>query len=678
MFEKGGRKGSMKKSKLSAGIMGGLLAVGALAACSNNGPTYNPAGVILTYEENGQKVEYTANDLFSEAIKNPENAEEMFNQVYKLVVRNYFTVSNPDGDNTNTGLNQMDAINKTAADKVKIDKDTAKKNAKTNNTSEKAEFESILQSHGCDDENELKDYYVFEEQQSKIKENFYKIYADENNDKWSGFNYLRDASSKDTDAEKKYSGYFESKAPYHVSHILVNVDDGASNNYWNGTISKENVEHLKRVVDGLTDTSKSFGSVAAAESDDGSKAQFGDLGIVDKDKATEESDKFVKEFILGLYSYDNLYNPKADVQTRVANSKIITPSDEIKAKLATAPDTIDVSEFEQLYNEREVEGSDIIGTSSTNFYPRNIRYNRVLNNHGVSVIIDSTVTDEAHVTGNYKWLDLGWGSYKAVLCARGTDTPIIVTRAGASYQGIHFILVNRSPFEGALDVGDTNLLRNYYTTYTEDLNGNSIIDEGETFKVKLSDYYTTKYPGQKGYPAQNNTPLRTYVNTIDTIASNYKERAEKVAEEVKSFDTNIERLIYQKYMSNDKTRLEFTTSGAAIETMINSWITRSRQQKANSTYESWEDYWGEYVDMLTIQHQEQEHKRINKGCSIAFSLASKAQKKSELSNIKFNYKNGVSGAENTDLTALGVTASTTFDELFNEIGGACNDGETHK
>ena len=551
----------------------------------------------------------------------------------------------------------MDEINRVAEKNVQIDKDTAEKNADTNDTSYKTEFEAILSSHGCEDEEELKEYYVFEEQQAKFKENFYKIYADENNTKWNGFNLLRDgsASANETDAEKKYSGYLETKVPYHISHILVNVEDGASNNYWNGTISSENVEHLKRVVDGLMDVDKSFGTVASEESDDGSKSSFGDLGIVDKDKATEESDKFVKEFILGLYTYDNVYNPDATVHARVASSNI-APSDSILTGLPEKPSYISYKVFKELYDAREIDGNSslVIGTSSANFYPRNIIYNHELNNHGVSLIVDPDATVD---TGNFKMMTIK-GESKAVLCARGTSNPILVTRAGASYQGIHFIVVNRSPFEGSVDSGDLDLMRNYKVN-----------------DVKLSEYYTTKYPGQTGYPAdRGGKTCQTYVNTIDSLTSKYKERAEKVAEEIKTFDTNIERVIYEKYMNG---KLEFTDAGKEIESTINAWIARSRQEKSNSTFDSWEEYWGDYIDMLDMQ-TEQASKKLKKGCGIAFSLAAKAKTKTELDGIKFNYENGVSGTENTELVALGVTASTTFDQIFNEIGGACNDGETHK
>lgn len=657
MFEKGGRKGSMKKSKLSAGIMTGLLAVGALAACSNNGPTYDSKGVILTYEVNGQKVEYTANDLFGETIANPENAEEMFNQVYKLVVRNYFTVEDPDGAGTNTGSKQMKDINETADKNVQIDKDTAKKNAKTNNTSEKTEFESILKSKGCEDEEELRKYYVFEEQQTKFKENFYKIYADEANTKWgveARYNYLRDSSASDEDG---YEGYLENKVPYHISHILVNVEDGASNNYWNGTISKDNVEHLKRVVDGLMDSTKSFGTVAHDESDDGSKDQYGDLGIVDKDKATEESDKFVKEFILGLYTYDNKYNPSDVVKGRVASSNIAHTSG-----LAAEPTYINYEVFDELNEVKEVEGKSWFA-SSANFYPRNIFYNEYLNNHGVSLIskeVSQSVYDGLefgeHETGTSNFVKLNIPGhtdessvYRLVLCARGTTNPVIVTRAGASYQGIHFIVSNRSPFEGE---GDASVIARNRT-----VNG-----------VKLSDYYTTKYPGQKGYPTDGSgNPLQTYVNTIDSLTSKYKERAEKVADEIKTFDTNIERVIYQKYINLPGAKLEFTEQGKTIESAINAWIKRSNQQKTNSTHDSWEEYWEEYTDMLAMQ-EEQSGKKLGKGCAIAFSLASKAQTQSELDSIDFK----------TAVPELGLADETHYNQLFNEIGGACNDGEAHK
>lgn len=640
MFEnKEVKKGSMKKSKLALGLLSGLFSVGALAACSSSGPEYNSEGVILTYEVNGKKIEYTADQLFGEKIVDSEHAQEMFNQVYKLVVRNYFTLDNPDGAGTNTGIHQMEEIKSIATRNVEIDKNTAEKNADTNDTSYSTEFEAILKSHNCEDEDELFDYYVFEEQQTKFKESFYKLYADEINDKWKNerFNMLRDGSTSDTD-DKKYAGYLETKVPYHISHILVNVEDSGSNNYWNGTISQKNVEHLKRVLDGLKDGSRSFGSVAFDESDDGSKSTYGDLGIVDKDKATEDSDKFVKEFILGLYTYDNLYNPNATVRSRAQASNIGHTEG-----LAAKPTYISSDVFDEMYADREVEGSLVLGSSSANFYPRNIWYNQFLNNHGVALIEqgpNETVTD------NFKELTIAGEAHK-VLCVKGTNNPILVTRAGASYQGIHFIVVNRSPFEGT---GEK--MRDYTVN-----------------NVKLSEYYTTKYPGQADYPKDNDgNDLQTYVNPYVSTAAKYKERAEAVQDRIKSFDANIEHEIYKKYMEVEGA-IKFTEAGKKIESTINSWLKRSEEQKRIQTEENWDEYWEDYTDMLAMQ-KEQSSKKLKKGCGIIFRLASKVKTEAELENEKWN-PDGTTEAE------VQTGGTKTFDQLFNQIGGGCNDGEKH-
>lgn len=660
----------MKKSKLSAGILTGLLAVGALAACSKSGPTYNSDGVILTYEVNGKKIEYTADDLFKTNVRNAEHAEEMFNQVYKLVVRNYFTIKNPDGEGTNTGSEQMAEINRIAEKNVKIDKDTAEKNSKTNSTSYNTEFENILKSKGCENEEELKAYYVFEEQQTKFKENFYKIYADEDNSLYSdGFNLLRDGSSSaNEDTTKnpdKYSGYLETKVPYHVSHILVNVEDGASTNYWNGTVSVSNVERLKNVIDGLEDESQNFGQVAYDWSEDGSKSDYGDLGIVDKDKATEQSDKFVKEFILGLYTYDNKYNPSTVVQNRVKASTI-RPSDTVLDLLPEEPRYLERSYFNDLYNYREVE--KVLDTSSSeNFYPRNIIYNNYFNNHEVSVIVDGSAEH-----GNYKVFNFGSGN-KAVLCAKGTSNPILVTRAGASYQGIHFITVNRSPFEGELPSGKEDVLRNYTTKYTQKVAG-----EDKEISVSLAQYYTTKTPDQKAYPTQTVTvggtdykiPLRTYVNPVNYEKSKYTERADKVLEEVKSFDTNIERFIYTKYI---KGQLKFVGEGEEVGKTIDNWIARRGQENIKTTFDSWEEYWTDYADMLAMQ-KEQEPKRLKRGCAIAYNRASLMKTQKALNDLRWN-------KDTLEPESDGVPTTDTivnFDQLFNENGGACNDGKSHK
>ena len=127
MFEKGGKLGNMKKSKLAIGLMSALLSVGALAACGD--VTYSKDGVILTY--NG--VEYTADQLFTDEFQDSKNYQTVFDAVYKLVVKNYFDEEDP--DDSNKGKAQLASLKNKAETAVEGDKDSAQKKAESNGTS---------------------------------------------------------------------------------------------------------------------------------------------------------------------------------------------------------------------------------------------------------------------------------------------------------------------------------------------------------------------------------------------------------------------------------------------------------------------------------------------------------------------------------------------------------------
>ena len=96
---------------------------------------------------------------------------------------------------------------------------------------------------------------------------------------------------------------------------------------------------------------------------------------------------------------------------------------------------------------------------------------------------------------------------------------ILVVRAGTSgsYEGVHFIVVERSPL-------------------FEEVNG-----------VTLENYYTIETPESKNYPKdEDGNPLDTYVNAITTDAKGYKDRSRKIKDGIKSFDTRIDDRIFAK------------------------------------------------------------------------------------------------------------------------------------
>ena len=71
----------------------GAIACTILAGCDN--ATYSPEGYILTYTNSaGETMRYTAEDLFGSYYNDSGKVSTMFDSIYKVIVRNYFTSEN--------------------------------------------------------------------------------------------------------------------------------------------------------------------------------------------------------------------------------------------------------------------------------------------------------------------------------------------------------------------------------------------------------------------------------------------------------------------------------------------------------------------------------------------------------------------------------------------------------
>ena len=630
----------MKKSKLALGMLAGFLCIGGLAAC--NEVTYSKEGYILTYTLSDGTVEhYSADDLFKGYYSEADKAQTMFESIYKLVVKNYFKGSEQADEYKN--------IKELAGRDVDGDKQTAQKNADTNGTSYDTEFDSILSSHGCKDEDELLEYYIYQRELEKFEEDFY----DDN------IGILRDGGLL---GDVQYDGYIAERAPYHVSHILVKVDDGGSTNYWNATISEQDCLDLNKVATYLAEGKNSFGYVANLLSDDeGSKSSFGDLGIMDK------ATSYVDEFKLGIYAYENLYGNKVDA----ASESSIAIDDNQKAeyqlydgskagKIGKIPYTIfkqleDVSDITKGYNNSSVHNDAAL------YFPRNVYFNEYLNKHSVSLIaaedLKGAAIDTSSLAGFHTLFD---GDETKYLCAEYTYTldsgelahdykPILVVRAGTSdYQGIHFIVVNRSPFEVEKDLNGTN----------------------------ISDYYTTFYPGQKEYPTREvgvgedkkTVDLQTYVNFNNLEVADAKSRAEKLRSSITTYDSNLKKVIYRVYKKGGSVKI----LDEDLDKTIEKWIDVSFEKQDFDDEMSWDKSWNNYISNLHQQQNERE-KRLPLVCATAYkkyndpALGDTLISAEEVAELTARY------GENTSKP----WASWTYNDLFKTLGGPCNDGETH-
>ena len=648
----------MKKSKLSIGLISCLLSVGTLAGCDTLKSSSD--GVLLSYTIDGVEGEQqlTADWVLGEYYNDSSKYQAIYDTIYSVIARNYFAKDretvNYHGTEVKLGKSQMATIERDAKEKVSDDKDTAQSNADANNTKYKKEFEAILESKGVDSEEELLEKYIEELQKETFENNFYTYKIE---DIKNGKDDVK------IDDKQFWTGYLNDKLPYHVSHILVKLDDTSDTNYHNGTISEANAERLYNVIDELGAGSKKFAKIAMTYNEDpGSKDKEGDLGIMDYDTS------FINEFTLGIYAYEQFYKGTTVTGTKLAVTPEIASNYKKAAKdafnLASEDDipTVDKSVFDELKavakEDKDENGKPVIENAAL-VYPRNIIYNKYLNRHAV-FFIEGTGTNYKQAFGT---------SGPTVLCADGDATkPIIAVRASSGgEQEIHLMVVNRSPFVAT------------------DANG-----------VTLTDYYTTFYPAQDFYPtypaghAKEGQKIDSYVNFLTNEASDTKNRAEEFASKLKSYDSDkLGKYIFLKYMQEE----QVTFKDAKLQEALMKWIKTSIEKSEEEKNETWTKTWNEYIDKLVRQNSERK-KLVPQACKLVYKKANSEKNiaailaedstfltTEQIADIKAEIK--ASGCADTnkdgETTDAEVDAyyATTVTDWFKKEGGLCNDGKAH-
>lgn len=568
----------MKKSKLTLGISVAAMSCALLAGCKET--TYSPEGYILTYKDaNGEEQHLTMQDLFGTYLTDTSRVSTMFDSIYKLIVRNYFNGADHKGD--------YDQIKKNAENDVEGVKSKAKENADTNDSKYDKEWEALLDSYGCKDEDELLEHFIYERELKEFNDQFYKNHIKE----------LRDQ----TQAADSYSGYLEKKVPYHVRHILVKVDDSGSTNYWNGTISKENATLLYDVANALATGTETFGKIAQQYSDDSSKDKFGELEIVDKDT------EYVPEFKLGMYAFENMYNAATKAAAKTSKISINAgETDSIASEYAKVAETTDgvigtipfgaFAQIKKYYDTTKDSMNRDVNDGDAKYFPRNVFFNNYLNNHFVSVITKEAVeglptSTELDALAGFTFTDVNGDGLdtlvgKPILRTK-EGQPILVVRAGtSSYQGIHFIVIERS--------------------------GLVPTDKG----VSLNDYYTTYRPSQSEYPVDGSgNKLQTYVNYYAQSEAEYKTRAETVESKIKNFDPQLNKHIYQ--LNVQEQNIKFTEAGQPIAEAIDKWIEATAKKSEFDENINWEKVWDSYIESLKVEKAEAV-KRLPNACAIGF------------------------------------------------------------
>jgi hypothetical protein len=573
----------MNRKKLSIAAFT-LVALSALSACSNP-LTENTEGRVLTLKDkDGADIGFTADELFSQYRGNEVGVAKFVEAITEVVIRNQIN------QNITPYPALKDEILRKADLSVDGVKETARNNANTNGTNYSKELDTLLESYNVEDLEELKDYFAYQTMKQETEDRFFK-------DNKSSF--------INGDLTTDSPGYLAYRSPYHVKHILVKVSAAGSDLY-NGRISEAEAKkiHAVGLRLALQKNGETFGEVAREMSEDGSKDQFGDLGIMSK------ATSFVNEFKLGVYAFDTVFNNQT--KNLPIKSQLGMPSDAITyfntlndvATANTGLATIPFHAFESLSDyasiTRDLNGNPV-NDNDPLYFPRNIIFNKYFNRHNIAVVTPESRGGGDYIYPGFKNIPELTSLGKKVL----TDEKgrvVLVVRAGtgsgeSGYQGIHFIVVERS----------------------------ALINLDPTTRVTLEEYFTTETPTETLYPKyvagdtiptgfKLGDPKPTFVNFNVTTPANYKTRAETVNNEIRNFD----RFFNFRMLETLLIRQELKFKDDDLEDAIYNYFDVSRRSADFDQKLQEQNTWNGYIEFLEYQ-QFQRNRLVDEACAHAYS-----------------------------------------------------------
>ncbi len=676
----------MNKKKCALGLVALLAATTGLASC--DWPTKANNGIILTYTDaTGQRVGYSAEELFGSYRQSSSSLSTEFDKVYEVLVRKYY-----DEIKTSTKAD----LETEAKQNVLSDKQKATTNANNNGTTFEEELEKILDNADCDNVDELYQYHLYQLEKDKFQSDMYQTFGTHDVsvngvEAMKNGVYVDPTTKKETETFPKSDewgigndGWLLEQMPYHIRHILVKLASGQAGNFTQDKISESTsvdaggeTTKLANVLlslaggyvadDGLIKSATNpatFGEVAQQYSDDGSASSYGEYGIMSKTMASD----LVHEFKLGTYVFETLYNKRTQTTDYGKNNAYRLAPGLQDGEKTTADKLSDIEDKDQklntidgeksvysFFNDKGVgqipfgaavalldyakevkdDNGNVVNEDNDAFYPRNIIYNKYFNKHNVCVITPNAIASNMNsnycdadtknaAKNSYDTFANNFGAESAsengvpstqfaslpgfsrdtknVVQGIGsnvlTDTQgnvILAVRAGASsYQGIHFIIVQRS---GLSQYG------------LKEENGQIVeaTEESATDKksTSLSDYYTTYTPSQDNYPKAEGVERSTYVNYNVQQTSDFNTRANTITDEIKGYNSNLNTYWFQYLVESQKEsqKIEFTDDAKDIKSDIMTYCQTKRDSTLATNVTTWEDNWKEYAEQIAAQDE---------------------------------------------------------------------------
>ena len=601
----------MKKSKLSIGLVTSFIATIGLAACND---VKSSKTALVTFKNyNGEEVDVINDEFYEKYRKTTNGISKFYDQILETLIRNEFSKEN---SNIKT-KRDYNTIVYEAKNQVKENKDTAKSNASSNGTSYETEWNNILESNGCEDENELFEHFVYQMEKSDI-EDWYFDNAELGTltEQFVGF---------DNNGTAVDSGNIASVYPYHVKHILVKVDEGGSN-FYSGTVTEGQSRRLYNVVDMLRDGNLAFGDIAQLLSEDGSASKGGEFGIMSA-QLSGGTFTCVNEFQLGLYAYDTFLSGRSESASLTTLKDDLGINSEYKDTGKTVEQyyvenyglkEVPISVFDDLNTFADVitdKNGQVLSNNNSIVYPRNVLWNLYLNHHDVFVI--SNVNRAA-----YDYDGTAAIASNATKASLGSNN---IDKVGATYAEVETAADGKCGFRPVASL-DNNANHKYLT----DEKGRVIVgvrsEYGIHFMViqksvldeNIVDYYTTDIEeAKKG---------ETFISFITSeTKADYTSRKTDVENAIKGFDATYSYRLFEYLKKENNVTFHGNGEGVDVLKQVENYINTLKEDNVYNRENSVSKIWEGYLELLEVQYANRISDRlVPEGVVKGFSLGGNA------------------------------------------------------
>ena len=635
------------------------LAIAALSAVSLSGcssVTSNSEGYILTYTYNGKELSISTREIIDRYLNENRNdhAAAFYNALNEVVIRRAFEEDGP-----------LASFKSTVDNNATNDVNYAKDQADEDGTSWSDYLDGQITDDSLTTEEKEQEFFLqkqYERMKTTVEEQYFENFSD----------YQKDSNDSTADLQDEYNllygtnGYIQNKVPYHIRHILVQVDASQDYGYSRGHISSDDAHQIYQVVTALANGT-SFADTANLYTDDTGNEDSSTGTLNGGEYIMDSSTSFVNEFKLGIYTYDlllsdNGYESDTNYKTKLDNLHIPGSVKDTLTDFGVSWIPYDIIlELERVKDQTTANGVTV-NDNDEDYYPRNIYFNKYFQNRNVAFITDEalltdnqlgyTTNDYSSFTGD-NWTTVGMdkrndkvsgntvysdvneeghyitsgvqstnlddeqkdnfqeitinGVTKNVLCDQNGN-PIMVVRNQESSSGIHFIVIERSAFD---TTGAT---------------------QEEPYKATIEEYYAPVTPKeidgidpntQRPYWTTDGTfpvytdngvtlPKQTYVQTevvesnsdVNNTVGNYSTRVSTLRT---SIETSIDTYDTFKWLNPNYEISLNDIAGQDIQSMVETYINKETRASEDTAAQSLEDSWMSYANSIVQQNRQRQY-----------------------------------------------------------------------